>query len=95
MFHKRIPRNLMESMPNVMLVAAGICSRSLVLRSYSTSFLIKYSCIKSGLILLSVLYISIISIRRFWVWIFVSPFFASNAVQYEQCSVFKWQFSAT
>ena len=79
LFHKRLPRNFMESIPNVSLFAAGICSRSLVLRSYFTSFLIKYSCIKGGLVLLSVLYISIISIRRFWVWIFVSPFFASNA----------------
>ena len=75
LFHKRLPRNFMESMPNVMLFAAGICSRSLALRSYLTSLLIKYSCIKGGLVLLSVLYISIISIRRFWVWIFVSPFF--------------------
>ena len=79
LFHKRLLRNFMESMPNVMLFAAGICSRSLVLRSYLTSFLVKYSYIEGGLVLLSVLYISIISIRRFWVWIFVSPFFASNA----------------
>ena len=79
LFHKRLPRNFIESMPNVMLFATGICSRSLVLRSYLTFFLIKYSCIKGGLILLGVLYISIISIRRFWVWIFVSPFFASDA----------------
>ena len=77
---KRLPRNFMESMPNVLLFAAGICSRSLVLRSYLTSFLIKFSCIKGGLVLLSVLYISIISIRRFWVWIFVLPVFASNAL---------------
>ena len=54
LFHKRLPRNFMESMPNVMLLAAGICSRSLVLRSYLMSFLIKYSCIKGKLILLSV-----------------------------------------
>ena len=79
LFHKRLPRNVMESMPNVMLFAAGIRSRSLVLTSYLTFFLIKHSCIKGGLILLSVLYISIISIRRLWVWTFVSPFFASNA----------------
>ena len=82
LFHKRLPRNFMESMPNVMLFAAGNCrncSRSLVLRSYFTSFLVEYSCIKGGLVLLSVLYISIISIQRFWVWTFVSPFFASNS----------------
>ena len=79
LFHKRLPRNFMESMLNIMLFAAGICSRSLVLRSYLTSFLIKYSCIKGGLALLSVLHISIISIQRFWVWVFVSLFFASNA----------------
>ena len=52
LFQKRLPRNFMESMPNVMLFAAGICSRSLVLRSYLTSFLIKYSYIKGGLILI-------------------------------------------
>ena len=79
LFHKRLPRNFMESMPIVTLFAAGICSRSLVLRSYFTSFLLKYSCMKGGLVLLSVLYIPIISIRRLWVWIFVSQFFASNA----------------
>ena len=79
LFHKRLPRNFMESMLNIMLFAAGICSRSLVLKSYLTSFLIKYSCIKGGLALLSVLHISIISIQRFWVWVFVSLFFASNA----------------
>ena len=50
LFHKRLPRNFMESMPNVMLFAAGICSRSLVLRSYFTSFLIKYSYIKGGFV---------------------------------------------
>ena len=61
LFQKVIPRNFMESMPNVMLFAAGICNKSLVLRSYFASFLIKYSCIKWGLVLLSVLYISIIS----------------------------------
>ena len=79
LFHKRLPRNFIESMPKVVLFAAGICSKSLVLKLYLKSFLIKYSCIKGGLVLLSVLYISIISIRRFWVWIFVSPFFASKA----------------
>ena len=79
LFHKRLPRNFMESMPNVMLFLAGIGSRPLVLMSYLTSFLIKYSCIKGGLVLLSVLCISIIGIRRFWVRIFVSQFFASNA----------------
>ena len=79
LFHKRLSRNFMESMPNVMLFAAEICSRFLVLRLNLTSFLIKYSCIKGGLILLSVLYISTISIRRFWVGIFVSPFYVSNA----------------
>ena len=79
----------MESMPNVMLFAAGICSRSLVLRPYLTSFLIQYSYIEGGLVLLSVLYISILSIRRFWVWIFVSPFFASNA-----SNVYSWSSSS-
>ena len=64
LFHKRLLRSFMESMPNVMLFAAGMCSRSLVLRSYFTSLLIKHSCIKGGLVLLSVLYISIISIRK-------------------------------
>ena len=62
LFHKRLPQNFMESMPNVMRFAAGICSRSLVLRSYFTSFRIKYSCIKGGLVLLRVLHVSIISI---------------------------------
>ena len=52
LFHTRLPQNFMESMPNAMLFAAGIYSRSLVLRSYFTSFLIKYSCIKGGLVLL-------------------------------------------
>ena len=55
LFHNGLPRNFMESMPNVMLFAAGIRSGSLVLMSYLTSFLIKYSCIKGGLVLLSVL----------------------------------------
>ena len=66
LFHKRLPQEFMESMPNVMLFAAGICSRSLVLRSYLMSFLIKYSCMKGGLVLLSVLKISIM--RRPWVF---------------------------
>ena len=79
LFHNRLPRNVIESMPNVLLFAAGICSKSLVLRSYLTSFLIKYFCLKGGLVLFSVSYISIISIRRFWVWIFVSSFFANKA----------------
>ena len=79
LFHKRLYRNFIESMPNVVLFAAGICNKSLVLRLYLTSFLIKYSCIKGRFVFLSVLYISIISIRRFWVWIFVSPSFASKA----------------
>ena len=65
LFHKRLPRNFIESMPIVMLFAAGICSRPLVLKSYLTSFLIAYSCIKGGLVLLGVVYISIISIPRF------------------------------
>ena len=55
LFHKRLPRNFIESMSNVVLFAAGICNKSLVLRLYLTSFLIKYSCIKGGLVLLSVL----------------------------------------
>ena len=79
LFHKELPRNFMESMLHVMLFVAGICSRSLVLRSYLTSFTLKYSCIKGGFVGLSVFYISVISIQRFWVWIFVSPFFASNS----------------
>ena len=33
---------------------------------------------KGGLILLSVLHISVISTPRFWVWIFVSSFFANK-----------------
>ena len=92
LFHKRLPRNFMESMPNVMHFAAGICNRSLVLRSYLTSFLIEYSCIKGGLLLLNVLYISIISIRRFRVWIFVPPFFASNASNVDSWSFFSFHF---
>ena len=56
--HNRLPRNFIESIINVMLFAAGICFKSLVLRSYLTSFLIKYSCIKGGSVLLIVLYIS-------------------------------------
>ena len=79
LFHKRLPRNFMEAIPNLMPFAAEFYSRFLVLRSYLTSFLIKYSCIKGGLLLLNVFCISLISIQRFWVWIFVSPFFASNA----------------
>ena len=80
LFHKRLLRNFIESMPNVVLFAAGIYNKSLVLRLYLTSFRMKYSRIKGGLVLLSVLYTSIISIRRFWVWIFASPFFASSLV---------------
>ena len=49
LLHKRLPRNFKKSMPNVILFAAGIYSRSLVLRSYLTSFLIKYSCIKGSI----------------------------------------------
>ena len=41
------------------------------------SVLIK--CMKGGLVLLSVLYISIISTRRFWVWIYVLSVFANKA----------------
>ena len=62
LFHKRLPQNFKESIPNIMLFGAGICSNLL-----------------GGLVLLSVLYISIISSRKFWVWIFVSSFFASKA----------------
>ena len=43
------------------------------------SYLIEYFCIKGGLVLLSVLHILITSTRRFWVWIFISPFFAIKA----------------
>ena len=75
LFHNRLPRKFRESIPNLMLFAAGIYSKSLVLKSYLTSFLIKYSCMKGGLLLSSVLYISIISTRRFGIWIFVSSFF--------------------
>ena len=59
LFHKRLPRNVIESMPNIMLFAAGICNKSFVLRSYLVSFLTKHSCINDGLVQLSVLYISI------------------------------------
>ena len=58
-FHNRVPLNFIESMQNIMPVAAGICSKSLVLRSYLMFFLVKYSCMKGGLIFLSALYISI------------------------------------
>ena len=78
LFHNRLPRDFIESMPNTMLFAAGMGSISLVLRSYLTSFLIKYSCMKGGLTMLSVLYISIKSTQRFWVWIFVSSFFTNK-----------------
>ena len=76
--HKRLPRNVIESMPNIMLFAAGICNKSFVLRSYLVSFLTKHSSMNDGLVELSVLYISIISTRKFWTWIVVSLFFASK-----------------
>ena len=78
LFHKRLPRNVIESMPNIMLFAAGICNKSFVLRSYLVSFLTKHSCTNDGLVQLSVFYISIISAGRFWMWIVVSLFFASK-----------------
>ena len=62
LFHNRLPQNFKESIPNIMLFGAGICSKLL-----------------GGLVLLSVLYISIINARKFWVWIFVSSFFANKA----------------
>ena len=54
LFHKRVPRNFIESMPNMMLFAGGICNRSFVLRSYLVSFLTEHSCMNDGLVQLSV-----------------------------------------
>ena len=78
LFHKRFPQNFIESMPKIMLFAAGICNKSFVLRSYLVSFLTKHSFMNDGLVQLSVLYISIISTRRFWMWMVVSLFFESK-----------------
>ena len=79
LFHNRLPPNSIESMANIMLSAAGIGSKFLVQKSYLMYFLIKYSCLKDGLVFLGVLYISVISSQRFWVWRFVSLFFADKA----------------
>ena len=60
LFYYRLPRNFIESMPDIMLFTTGICSKSLALRSYLMTFLIKHSCMRFGMVLLSILYISII-----------------------------------
>ena len=52
LLHNRLPQNLMESIPKVVLFAAGICSKSQILKSCLVFFLIKYSCTKGGLVLI-------------------------------------------
>lgn len=41
LFHNGLPRNFIESMPNIMLFVAGFCGKSLFLMSYLMSSLVK------------------------------------------------------
>ena len=67
LFQSRLPLNFNEFVPNLCNLAGGSLQSILLLKSYSTTFLVKRSHIYGGFKCLSVLYTSTISFCRFFV----------------------------